>query len=208
MTGSTPKPRWTFFFAIALVTIVIRLIPQWLVRLKSSGYDMSAVDFSWGFTTAMAVGLFAGAFIRDLPKALGLTLGIQVVGDLAIGLLSRDLSQGLTMGMLPIYISYTLIALLGRPLGVNRAWWRVAGSSLLAPALFFVVTNFAVWAGSHAGARMYPLTLQGLLDCFEAGIPFSDSFVSSLVCSLLLFSPLGVSLAVESKVTVPTNEAA
>jgi len=33
---------------------------------------------------------------------------------------------------------------------------------------FFVLTNFAVWAGGH----LYPRTLAGLAACYVAAIPF------------------------------------
>ncbi|RLS56474.1 MAG: hypothetical protein DWH91_06675 [Planctomycetota bacterium] len=208
MSPSTPRPRWSFFFALALVTIAIRLVPQLIVRMQSNGFDMSVVKFPWGFTTAIAVGLFSGAMIRDLPKALGFTLGMQLVGDIAIGFLASDLSQGLTMGLLPVYVSYTLIALLGRPLPQSPSWWKVTGAGLLAPTLFFLLTNFAVWAAPHAGVRMYSPTLSGLFDSYIAAIPFSNYFVPSLVASLLLFSPYGLKMAVNAPAVATSNESA
>ncbi len=45
---------------------------------------------------------------------------------------------------------------------------RVAAGVVLGPTSFFVVSNYAVWAGSE----MYPRTLGGLAACYAAGIPF------------------------------------
>jgi hypothetical protein len=39
--------------------------------------------------------------------------------------------------------------------------------------IFFVATNFAVWAFSG----MYPLTWQGLVQCYTAALPFLDKTV-------------------------------
>ncbi|MDX1666478.1 MAG: DUF6580 family putative transport protein, partial [Saprospiraceae bacterium] len=45
---------------------------------------------------------------------------------------------------------------------------RLLGSSLLASVVFFLITNFGVWAGSP----LYPPTAEGLAACYIAGIPF------------------------------------
>jgi len=45
---------------------------------------------------------------------------------------------------------------------------RVGAGVVLGPTSFFVVSNYAVWAGSE----MYPHTLGGLVACYAAGIPF------------------------------------
>ncbi len=45
---------------------------------------------------------------------------------------------------------------------------RVAAGVVLGPTSFFVVSNYAVWAGSG----MYPHTLGGLAACYAAAIPF------------------------------------
>ncbi|MBI3540573.1 MAG: hypothetical protein HY073_00220, partial [Deltaproteobacteria bacterium] len=50
----------------------------------------------------------------------------------------------------------------------NRSVARIAITSLSSSLLFFVVTNFAVWAFQE----MYPKTLAGLATCYVAAIPF------------------------------------
>lgn len=58
-------------------------------------------------------------------------------------------------------------------------WLRGGAAALLGPTSFFVISNFAVWAGS----AMYPRTLSGLGTCMAAGIPFyrNDVISTSLV---------------------------
>ena len=49
--------------------------------------------------------------------------------------------------------------------------WRIVnvlGTSVLAAVVFFLVTNFAVWAGPG----LFPKNATGLLACYTAGIPF------------------------------------
>jgi hypothetical protein len=45
---------------------------------------------------------------------------------------------------------------------------RVAAGALAGPTLFWLLSNFAVWAGG----TMYPLTSEGFRSCYIAAIPF------------------------------------
>lgn len=58
---------------------------------------------------------------------------------------------------------------------------RVAAGAILGPTSFFVLSNFAVWAGSE----MYPHTLSGLAACYLAGVPFygNDLASTAIVCA-------------------------
>ncbi|HEY2860360.1 MAG TPA: DUF6580 family putative transport protein [Terracidiphilus sp.] len=61
---------------------------------------------------------------------------------------------------------------------------RVVTGWLLASTSFFVVSNYAVWAGS----QMYPHTLGGLGACFVAGLPFyRNDLVSTLLVTGVAF---------------------
>lgn len=79
-----------------------------------------------------------------------------------------------------------LMVLLG--LGLLRnlkfSWLRVGGAAVGATLVFFLVTNFGVWAGS----LMYPKTGAGLIAAFVAGLPFLiNSLLANLLFSGLLF---------------------
>jgi hypothetical protein len=65
---------------------------------------------------------------------------------------------------------------------------RVAAGVVLGPTSFFVVSNYAVWAGSG----MYPRTLGGLGACYVAGIPFyrNDALSTALVCAVAFGVPV------------------
>ena len=71
---------------------------------------------------------------------------------------------------------YLAAIVLGRILLSQRASFkRVLAGALLGPTSFFVVSNFAVWAGS----TWYPHTLAGLGACYVAGIPFYRNDLAS-----------------------------
>lgn len=67
-----------------------------------------------------------------------------------------------------IYSSFALIVLLGFGLLKKVKIPTLIGSSVLASILFFLLTNFGVWASGTA----YPMTFDGLMTCYAAGIPF------------------------------------
>jgi hypothetical protein len=61
---------------------------------------------------------------------------------------------------------------------------RVAAGVLLGPTSFFLVSNYAVWAGSG----MYPHTSAGLVQCFVAALPFyRNDLVSTAIVAGLAF---------------------
>jgi hypothetical protein len=61
---------------------------------------------------------------------------------------------------------------------------RVAAGVLLGPTTFFLVSNYAVWAGSG----MYPHTSAGLVQCFVAALPFyRNDLVSTAIVAGLAF---------------------
>jgi Family of unknown function (DUF6580) len=67
---------------------------------------------------------------------------------------------------------------------------RVTAGVLLGPTSFFIVSNFAVWAGGTMSLQ-YPYTLGGLMTCFAAGIPFygNDLLSTAIVAGLAFGVP-------------------
>jgi hypothetical protein len=71
---------------------------------------------------------------------------------------------------------YAAMIVLGQILLSTRVTFlRVAAGALLGPTSFFVISNFAVWAGSN----MYPRTWDGLVACYVAAIPFYRNDLAS-----------------------------
>ena len=193
---TTTRPRWGFFVLLAAFAVLCRMAPQLLVKLTSAGFDMTSVNYPWGFSPMLAVGLYAGAFIKDRRHAVALLLGTQLLGDLGIWALSRDPLQTFDPGSLGVYLAYPLCVWLGGSLSQHRSFGRVQAGSLLSCSAFFLVTNFAVWAFGRITnpelAVLYPLNFSGLMKCYTLAIPFAKEFLSTPLFSALLFSPLGV----------------
>jgi hypothetical protein len=62
---------------------------------------------------------------------------------------------------------------------------RVVSGTLLASTSFFLVSNYAVWAGQMG---MYPHSFSGLLTCYAAGLPFyRNDLISTAIVAGLAF---------------------
>jgi hypothetical protein len=128
------------------------------------------------FTPIAASALFAGAVLRSRSLALAVPVAAMLASDAVLG--GYDWR---VMGV--VYAALALPALLGR-------WGRAQGTIMLAPLalssslIFFVTTNFAVWAFSS----MYTHDLAGLVHCYLAALPFlQNTVIGDMFWTTLLF---------------------
>ncbi|WP_138991971.1 DUF6580 family putative transport protein [Larkinella sp. C7] len=146
--------------AIIVVTALSRLLPH-----------------PYNFTPIAALALFGAATFERKWLGLAIPLAAMLLSDLFLGFHS---------GMMSVYSAFTVIWLLGVVLLRRVTFGRVLTASLLSSALFFLITNFAVWYGSS----FYPQTPQGLMASYAAGLAFYDgqSFFLNAVLGDLTFS--------------------
>lgn len=136
-----------------------------------------------------ALALFGGACFADTRAAFLVPLAAMFLSDLAIGLASGDISFGLHSLLPVVYGAFALIVCLGLSLRGRRRVGRIAAATLAGSLLFFVVTNFGVWAlGSW-----YPTTWAGLAACYAAAIPFfRHTLLGDAVYATALFGGLAL----------------
>ncbi len=122
-----------------------------------------------------ALCLFGGAY---LPKKFAfLPLLVMLISDYFIGFYGTD--------MFYVYGSFALTGLIGLWLRKNKSAKFVLGSALLSSILFFIITNFGVWAPPN---NWYPHTLDGLIQSYTMAIPFfKNSLIGDVSYSVLLF---------------------
>jgi len=119
-----------------------------------------------GVLPVAASGLFAARVLR-MP-ALAVIVPLAAMALSGLGLAGDDWRVSLV-----VYAAIALPALAGM---FSRRWrgaLPVVATMLSCSLVFFVSTNFAVWAFSG----MYPLTLQGLMACYIAALPFLEKTV-------------------------------
>jgi hypothetical protein len=95
-----------------------------------------------------------------------------------------DLVLGLH-GTLPfVYAAFALTVLMGGMLRDRMRALPVLGTATVASLLFFALTNLGVWLTWD----LYPLSLEGLMQAYTAGLPFyRNTLVGDLLFTGLLF---------------------
>lgn len=147
------------------------------------------------FAPMTAIALFAAATFGDRRLAIVTPLVALFISDLCIeamyhlGLMT---TWGVYPGMWVTYLALLLVTLMGFLLRNHRTVPAIAGATLAGSTLFFVVTNFLVWAGGD----WYPHTTAGLVTCYEAATPF---FQNSLLGDLLYCGVLFGSFALAER---------
>ena len=131
-----------FFFIVAAV--ILRLVPH----LPN-------------FAPIAALALFGGTYLNK-RYALVIPILVMLISDYFIGFYNLWI-------MLSVYGTFILIGLIGLWLKKHKTVPNVIGASLFGSIIFFLVTNFAVWAVPHS---MYAHNLQGLLQSYIMGLPF------------------------------------
>ncbi|HSX57643.1 MAG TPA: DUF6580 family putative transport protein [Candidatus Saccharimonadales bacterium] len=112
------------------------------------------------FAPIGAMALFSGSYLNK-KTAFALPLAAMVLSDLFIGFDSWA-------SRLTVYGAFAAITLIGFWLRSRRSVGNIILASLCASVLFFIITNFGVWAFGS----LYPRTAEGLVACFTAAIPF------------------------------------
>ena len=130
------------------------------------------------FAPISALSLFSGRHLKRRDAFL-VPLASMFFSDLFI---SRGY-YGPTQ--IYVYVSFILIGFLGLYLRSHRSYPSILTARLAASLLFFLLTNFGVWASPSS---WYPRTIQGLIECYIAAIPFfRNTLAGDLFYSGLLF---------------------
>ncbi|MFU8813409.1 MAG: DUF6580 family putative transport protein [Balneolaceae bacterium] len=188
-----------FAFTLLSVTPYIdrptdkRTYPMKKSFLLITGFILFAALFrliphAYNFTPIGAIALFGAAYFTDKKWALIIPLGAMWISDLLLNnLVYASFYSGFTLftpGFLFIYGGIVLIAVLGFYLFKKVTLPRVLAGAFGGSVIFFIVSNFGVWIASP----MYPLTVEGLILCYTAAIPFfHNTLAGTLVYSGVLF---------------------
>jgi len=126
-----------------------------------------------------AMALFGGALFARKGVAVAMVFTAMLLGDILLGFQPVPI----------VYFAFAGVVGIGFLLRKNRTPWRIAGASVTGSVLFFIVTNFGVWAGGMLFPQsMYPQTLEGLIACYVAAIPyFHNTLLGDALFTAVLF---------------------
>lgn len=157
---------------------------------------------AWSFTPIAAATIFAGFYFSRTTIALLVPVAILGASDLLLPAYDNLPVMLATYGvmMVPVWFGRSLR---GEQRGRAMAWrWAVCG--LVPATLFYLVSNFAVWAFQSD----YEKSLAGLAQCYLAAVPFYRSMLAGDVFYLAVLAScwaLSGLTGVESK-RVPVAE--
>ncbi len=155
-----PRRQQGAWIAIGLILLIVfsRLIPH-----------------PPNFTPVLAAALFCGTLYMRPSHALVVPLLGMAAGDLVLGFHDQ---------VWAVYLAVALCVGLGRWMLNPPGVLTTLGAGVSGSALFFLLTNFAVWLQGD----FYPMTTAGLLACYVAAIPFfHHTLIATLLFGLALF---------------------
>ena len=128
------------------------------------------------FTPILAVGIFSGFYFKNFIKSFFIVLLAMFIGDLYLGFHNT---------MFFTYTSLALAVLIGIFIKQFK-FNEILVSGFASSIMFFVITNFGVWALSG----MYVKTFSGLLQSYIMAIPFFHNTLISTLVYLAVFKLL------------------
>lgn len=153
------KPRFLALVTLILTAAATRLLPH-----------------PPNMTSIAAVALFGGAYFADKRLAFLVPLTAVLLSDVIIGFYA---------GMAAVYFAFVLVVCIGLWLQKHRTVPAIAGASIASSVVFFLVTNFV---GFHIDGGLYPMTFNGMIESYVAGLPFfRNTVIGDLLYTALLF---------------------
>ncbi len=135
-----------------------KYLPAFLLILL--GITSRLLPHPANFTPIAAIALFSGLY---LPKKFAVIIPL-------LALIASDFILGSYMWqvMIAVYSSFMVTAFIGLTIKHNKKLSTVVGGTLFSSILFFITTNWAVWAFG----TMYAHTTNGLIQSYLMALPF------------------------------------
>ena len=164
-----------------LITFIVLVIVASLYRV---------IPRPVNFAPHIAMALFAGAVIKDKKWAFALPIFSMFLSDLLYELLfTYGISDrpGFYEGQWQNYVLFAGITMIGF-LIKRITVLNVLVASVAAPTVFFILSNFVVWAGWQGTRGLNrPKTFNGLLMCYNDAIPFYGNSVMACIFFSAIF---------------------
>ena len=174
------KPRFWLLTTLAVVATVVASVSR-------------IIPHQYNFVPLAAIALFGAATFPDRRMGAAVAFASLFLGDLLLELTYRAGWQpnwGFYRDQWVVYACLAPTIFLGFAIRGRRNVATVSAATLASSLVFFLVTNFAVWA---YGVAPYPKTAGGLLLCYEASIPFfKTSLAGDALFATLLFGGLAL----------------
>jgi len=161
----TDYKKQIFPIGLVLILALSRLIPH-----------------PYNFTPVIAVAIMSGYLFKNIYFSYFILL---------ISMLIADIFIGFYINMIFVYISLLLISFVFYKISKKINFKSLFVYSFAGAVIFFVISNFGVWALGSLGINDVPYekNLKGLIECFVFAIPFfGNTFLSTLIFSYACYS--------------------
>jgi hypothetical protein len=170
----------SFFAVLIALSALYRVIP----------FDSRPV---WLGGPQLAIAIFAGSLIKDRKWAFAVPLFSMLLSDLLIQVLyvsGSVMYPGFYKGQVVNYAFISLLTVVGFYINHKKISSVLTGM-VAAPTIYFLLSNFAVWAAG--GGLLRPKTPAGLIQCYVDGLPFYGySLLTMAVFGTILFGSFNV----------------
>jgi len=165
-----------FVFALLIIaTALYRVIP----------FDLRE---GWLGAPQFAMAIFAGSVIKQRRWAFALPVFSMLISDIVMQLMhyyNPGLMPGFYSGQLINYVLIASTTVIGFFIS-NKKPMEIGAGILAAPTVFFLLSNFIVWAGNGGWHRAKTAT--GLMQSYADGLPFYKMhLLGTLVWGVMLF---------------------
>jgi hypothetical protein len=170
-------------YVVLLLAVVSRILPPF--------FHIPA----WNFTAVGGGLLFFGSrmgagshhrFTRLTAAKLISALAVLMATDYYLTVYAYGFPFKVS-GYLVTWLWYAAVCLIGMGILQKTSVLRVIAGTLASATSFYILVDFAVWAGGAPG-NLYPHTLAGLAACYTAAIPFyRNDLVSTAITAGALF---------------------
>lgn len=193
MIPTSPSGRALKISAIGLFVLLSVLCKAMPYIFMSWGWNLEADDvrsYLWNFSPMLPLAVISGC---SLSSRWGVLLPVftWLAGDLAIWVSSGRLDWAFyphqPLMLCLVAVLFGMGHLIGTKIPAQTWTDRCCvnvGSGLLGAILFFLISNFGIWAIGNE--FLYAQTWQGLIECYVNALPF---FRNSLI-STVLFAPI------------------
>ena len=134
------------------------------------------VPHPWNLTPILAACLFSGYKIKPIGLAIFIPIFAVFISDILLGIYN---------GISWVYISYIFIIGIGLFLSKFNSIQSKIISTISGTLIFFLISNFGVWIS----VELYPKSIDGLISCYLAGIPFyKNTLIGTVFYSSVFFT--------------------
>lgn len=163
MNSKLFTPRFIFITSAILLAALSRVFPHFN-----------------NFTPIAAMALFGGVYFSDKRLAFILPLLAMILSDI---ILEFTTGWGFHNTIVYVYVAFIITSAIGLYVRRNTTVQTVLAASVLSSVLFFIITNFGVWAASGmAGGAT------GLGTTYVLGIPFfAPTLLGDVFYNAILF---------------------